>query len=175
MISQMTPAGFSPARREISTAASVWPARTSTPPSRASSGKMWPGLTISLARTCGLAATATVCARSAAEMPVVMPSRASIDTVKAVEWRLALCRAIGGRPSRATCAESSARQISPRPCLAMKLIAAASANSAGDDEVALVLAVLVVDEDEHAPGLRLRENVLDAGKPAHATSISRAT
>ena len=33
----------------------------------------------------GAMATATVCARSAAEIPVVTPSRASIDSVKAVE------------------------------------------------------------------------------------------
>jgi hypothetical protein len=32
-------------------------------------------------------ATATVRARSAAEMPVLMPCRASIETVKAEEWR----------------------------------------------------------------------------------------
>ena len=32
MISQMTPLGLRPASRETSTAASVWPARTSTPP-----------------------------------------------------------------------------------------------------------------------------------------------
>jgi hypothetical protein len=31
--------GLSPARREMSTAASVWPVRTSTPPSRAISGR----------------------------------------------------------------------------------------------------------------------------------------
>ena len=35
MISQITPAGLRPASRAMSTAASVWPARTSTPPSRA--------------------------------------------------------------------------------------------------------------------------------------------
>ena len=38
MTSQITPEGFSPARRAISTAASVCPARTSVPPSRAISG-----------------------------------------------------------------------------------------------------------------------------------------
>ena len=38
MISQMTPAGSRPAMRARSTAASVWPARTSTPPLRARSG-----------------------------------------------------------------------------------------------------------------------------------------
>ena len=40
MISQITPAGFSPASRARSTEASVWPARPSTPPLRARSGKM---------------------------------------------------------------------------------------------------------------------------------------
>jgi ribosomal protein S12 methylthiotransferase accessory factor YcaO len=39
--------GLSPALRAMSTAASVWPARTSTPPSRAISGKTWPGVTMS--------------------------------------------------------------------------------------------------------------------------------
>ena len=48
MISQMTPEGLSPARRARSTEASVWPARTSTPPLRARSGKTWPGRTRSV-------------------------------------------------------------------------------------------------------------------------------
>src|SRR3954466_6327619 len=43
MISQITPAGDNPARRARSTAASVWPRRSSTPPLRARSGKKWPG------------------------------------------------------------------------------------------------------------------------------------
>src|ERR1035441_659415 len=43
MISQITPAGLRPARRARSTLASVWPARTSTPPSLARSGNMCPG------------------------------------------------------------------------------------------------------------------------------------
>ncbi len=78
MISQITPAGLRPARRAKSTAASVWPARTSVPPSRATSGKTWPGVTMSSRPRSGLMATATVRARSAAEMPVVTPSRASM-------------------------------------------------------------------------------------------------
>ncbi len=43
MISQMTPEGLRPAMRARSTEASVWPARTRTPPLRARSGKTWPG------------------------------------------------------------------------------------------------------------------------------------
>ena len=84
MISQITADGEQPAMAARSQPASVWPARMSTPPSTACSGKMWPGCT----RSCGLAfdatAACTVRARSAAEMPVVTPVAASIETVKAV-------------------------------------------------------------------------------------------
>jgi hypothetical protein len=71
--------------------ASVWPARISTPPSTACSGKMWPGCTRSWAGVLATAAS-TVRARSAAEMPVVTPSAASIDTVKAVPFLVAVAR-----------------------------------------------------------------------------------
>ena len=71
----------------------------------------------------GSIAVATVCARSGAEMPVDTPSRASIETVKAVAKRPSLRRAIIGRPSSSTRSPVSARQIRPRPYLAMKLIA----------------------------------------------------
>ncbi len=123
MISQITPLGFSPASRLMSTLASVWPARTSTPPSRATSGNTWPGETICSGPLAASMATATVRARSAAEMPVVTPSFASIDTVKAVEWRVPLCCAISGRPRAFTRSAAMARQIRPRPYLAMKLMA----------------------------------------------------
>jgi hypothetical protein len=79
MISQMTPAGVRPAMRARSTEASVWPARTRTPPRRARSGKTWPGRARSEAVERGSMATRMVWARSAAEMPVVTPSRASMD------------------------------------------------------------------------------------------------
>ena len=123
MISQITPDGFSPASRAMSTAASVWPARTSTPPSRARSGKTWPGVAMSCGPERGSIATATVRARSCAEMPVVTPSRASIETVKAVSCREEFDAAISGSPSASSRSPGSARQISPRPCVAMKLIA----------------------------------------------------
>ncbi len=61
-----------------------------------------------------LIATAMVCARSCAEMPVVTPSRASIETVKAVWCRVALDWLIKGRPSCSTRAWVIARQIRPR-------------------------------------------------------------
>ncbi len=74
-----------PAMRAKSTPASVWPARLRTPPGCAISGKMWPGCTISLGLASGLTAVRTVNARSAAEIPVVTPSAASMETVKLVE------------------------------------------------------------------------------------------
>ena len=46
------------------------PARISTPPSRATSGKTWPGETMSAAPLVGSMAVAMVRARSCAEMPV---------------------------------------------------------------------------------------------------------
>jgi hypothetical protein len=76
-------------------------------------------------------ATCTVRARSAAEMPVVTPSRASIDVVKAVSWREELFVDISGRPSCVDPRRVIDRQIRPRPWVAMKLIASGVAHCAG--------------------------------------------
>ncbi len=83
MISQITPAGASPAIRARSTDASVCPARTRTPPLRARSGKTcpWPRQVVG-GRPRDSIATRMVCARSAAEIPVVTPWRASTLGVK---------------------------------------------------------------------------------------------
>src|SRR3954469_17327052 len=69
-----------------------------------------------------------VWARSCAEMPVVMPSRASIETVNAVSNADSFLAAIRSRPSSSQRSGVSARQIRPRPSLAMKLIASGVAN-----------------------------------------------
>jgi hypothetical protein len=84
MISQITPAGVSPAIRARSTDASVCPARTSTPPFRARRGKTCPGRARSVGRVPVSIAVRMVMARSAVLIPVVVPRRASIDSVKAV-------------------------------------------------------------------------------------------
>ena len=131
MISQMTPLGLRPASRETSTAASVWPARTRTPPGRATSGKTWPGETIASGPFAESIATAMVRARSAALIPVEMPSFASIETVKAVSLRLRLVRVIGSSPSWSARSLVKARQMRPRPWRAMKLIASGVAICAG--------------------------------------------
>ncbi len=128
MISQTMPAGTSPASWARSTAASVWPARRRTPPSRARSGKTWPGWTRSCGVEAGSIATWIVWARSAAEIPVVTPSRASTETVKAVPRRASFRGVIGGRPSCSQRSPVRQRQTSPRACVAMKLIASGVAN-----------------------------------------------
>ncbi len=73
-----------------------------------------------------------VSARSAAEMPVAMPSAASIDTVKLVPWRERFCSTIGRRPRRSACSSVIGMQIRPRPCLARKLIFSGVTNSAAN-------------------------------------------
>ena len=122
MISQITPAGLRPAMRARSTAASVWPARTSTPPSRARNGNMWPGRVRSRAWVAGSAATRAVVARSAAEMPVLVDSFASTDTQNAVSNRDVFSRTIRGMSSRSSHSPVIGRQMRPRPCFAMKLM-----------------------------------------------------
>lgn len=95
MISQITPADFNPASLQRSTEPSVWPARTSTPPSWARSGKTWPGRTRSSGALPSETSSWVVVARSSAEIPVETPSRASTETVNAVPWRASLASAWG--------------------------------------------------------------------------------
>ena len=78
----------------------------------------------------GAIATWIVWLRSAAEMPVVTPSRASIETVKAVPSGASLCSVIGRRPSLSARSSVRQRQIRPRACVAMKLIVSGVANCA---------------------------------------------
>src|SRR6476469_1627006 len=128
--SHSTPPGVSPARRVRSIAASVCPRRSSTPLGRARSGKMWPGRTRSSGPLSGSIATWMVRARSAAEMPVVTPVRASIDTVKPVASQPSLAGTISGSSSSSQRWDGNERQISPRASQAMNAIFSAVTNSA---------------------------------------------
>jgi hypothetical protein len=115
MISQRTADGFRPAIRARSTDASVCPARLSTPPRCARSGNMWPGRFRSDGFVVGSIAVNTVAARSAAEMPVVVRPRASIDTVNAVPKLDVFSSTMGGSSSASQRSSVSARQMRPRP------------------------------------------------------------
>ena len=129
LISQITPAGARPAIRARSTAASVWPARTSVPPSRARSGKMCPGLTRSRAVVAGSMATRIVIARSGAETPVAT-CLASIGTHIGVSRRDELSDTASGISSASSRSGVIARQSSPRAWVIMKLTASGVTRSA---------------------------------------------
>ena len=79
--SAIAPTGSRPASRMSSTAASVCPPRSRTPPSTARSGRMCPGRMTLDGFDAGSASTLRVCARSEALMPVDWRSAASTLTV----------------------------------------------------------------------------------------------
>src|SRR5690349_21793274 len=111
--SDSTPTAGSPASRQRSMQASVWPERISTPPSRATSGNTWPGRTKSAAPLLPLASARTVLVRSSAEMPVVSPCRTSTETVKAVPSGASLSATIGSRCRRFACSTASGAHTMP--------------------------------------------------------------
>ncbi len=127
--SQITPAGNMPASVARSTAASVWPARRSTPPSFARSGNTWPGRR----KSCGFeprsAIARAVAARSNALVPVVISGAKSIETVNAVSsppFVLTIC----GIWSSSSRHDATGRHTMPRPCVTMKLRASGVHRSA---------------------------------------------
>ena len=78
----------------------------------------------------GAHATRIVCARSAAEIPVVTPSAASMETVKLVPWTERLTRVIGARSSAFARSSVIGMHIRPRPKRAMKLMISGVTTSA---------------------------------------------
>ena len=162
-ISQITPAGRSPAKRARSTLASVCPTRRSTPPRCARSGWMWPGRRRSDGVVAGSIATRMVMARSLAEIPVLTPKRrsASIVTVNAVQHRFGV-------------ALHHLRQVEPVTIFRRQgeadPAAAVPRHEVDDfgrdqfrraDEIALILAVLVVDDHHHPAGLDVGDRAFD--------------
>ena len=173
MISQITPAGLRPARRARSTPASVWPVRSSTPPGRAMSGKTWPGCTRSRGPHSGSMATWMVRARSAAEMPVLTPSRASMETVKAV-CRRAWLWLHHGRQVELGAALRRERQADQAAAVrGHEVDGLGGGELGGHGQVALVLAVLVVAHDDHASGAQVVERFVDRGEGAARRGAAR--
>ncbi len=84
MISIKAPAGYSPAKRQRSMAASVWPLRRKTPLSWAYKGLMCPGRPNVCGVDCGSANALMVSALSCADTPVVHPSNLSMVIVNGV-------------------------------------------------------------------------------------------
>ena len=139
--------GLRPASRARSTAASVWPVRSSTPPAGARSGKTWPGWT----RSCGPVARVDRDldrARAVGGRDAGRDAFAGLDRdgERGAERRLVV---VGHRlqPELVAALLGQAEADQPAACVAMKLIASGVANCAAIVEVALVLAVGVVDDD----------------------------
>ena len=111
-------------------AASVCPGRRSTPPALARNGTTCPGRDRSVEDVVGSASSRMVWVRSAAEMPVLTPARASTVTVYAVPRRSWLVWYIGGSSNRSASASVSGAQMNPEVWRTMKAISSGVARSA---------------------------------------------
>ena len=98
--------------------------------------------------------------RSAAEMPVVVPRRASTVTVKAVVWRSVLSSTISGMRRASSRSPGSATQITPEVCHEERDLLGGR-GIGGDDEVAPVLPVVVADHDDGLAGGDGPDGLLD--------------
>ena len=162
-ISTMAPAGRRPASRARSTAASVWPLRTRTPPGLARSGKMWPGRTKSPA--------------SASPLGQQLERGGAVGGGDAGGHAVGGARVDGdreGRAHRLGVVLDHLRELEAVELVALHGRADQAAALAhhegddlggrllgGDDEVALVLPVLVVDDHDRAARRDVRDGLLD--------------
>ena len=166
MISQTTPAAVSPASRARSTAASVWPERWSTPPERARSGNTWPGWT----RSCGgrggvdgdLDRPRPVGGGDAGRDAVARLDR---DRERRAERRLVLV----GHLAQAELVAALWREAQADQPAAVgrhEVDRVGRHELRRDRQVALVLAVLVVDDDDEPARPDLLDRLLDRGERA---------
>ena len=161
-ISQMTAASLKPASRARSTLPSVWPARTSTPPSRARRPLTWP-----LPRVRSSGPELVVDGDGDGAGAVIRrgaggDAGAGVDRLRegsllridigAVHRRQVQPVADGRRHGQADDAAAIAHH---------EIDGLRRGILGGDDQVAFVLAVLVVDQHDHAPGLEIGEGFLD--------------
>ena len=105
----------------------------------------------------------TVVHRSAAEIPVVVPMRASTETVNAVRWPSVFslpdtmsgsCSSSSRSPSIGKTDHAARVADHERHLVGRHLLG-------GDDEIAFVLAVLVVDDDDELAALDRVDRALD--------------
>jgi hypothetical protein len=94
-------------------------------------------------------------------MPLAAHSRASIETVNAVPIGAVFSATIMRRPSCPRRSSVIGKQINPRAWRSMKLMWAGVIFSAAATMSPLVLAVLVIHEDDHAARRELRRELLD--------------
>ena len=161
MISQITPEGLRPARRERSTAASVWPVRSSTPPGLALSGKTWPGCTRSRGEASGSIATWIVLRPVGGRDPGGDSlGRLDRDGERRLEGRLVLGRH-QVEPELVAALGGQREADQPAAVLGHEVDRLGGGELGGHRQIALVLAVLVVADDDHAPRADVVERLLD--------------
>ena len=165
MISQMTPAGYRPAMRARSTAASVCPARTMHAAGCATAAETCgPAAPDPPACVAGSIAASTVAARSAAEMPVVVRSFASIGTQNA-GFEPRACSADHQRNLELVEPLRRHRQADQAAAVARHEVDRLRRDLLRRDrQVAFVLPILVVDDDDHLACAERLDRVLDAGE-----------
>ena len=171
MISQMTPAGLQPGEaRQIDRGLGLAGAHQHA------------ALRARAAETCGRdapgrrrwivgsMATRMVWARSAAEMPVVTPSRASMVTVNAVPKRDEFCCVMRKQTQMVGALFGEREADEAAPVAGHEVDGLGRDVLGGQREVALVLAVLVVDHDDHAAGADLLDRAGHVGERASMRS-----
>jgi hypothetical protein len=140
--------------RDRSTAASVCPDRTSTPPLRARSGNTWTGARQIARRAGGVERHPHGFGAVGGEMPVVVRSRASIDTHIAVSRRDELSLTSSGISSWSSRSGRHRQADQPAAVTRHEVDRLRRDLRGGHRQVALVLAILVVDDHDHPAGLK---------------------
>ena len=152
MISQMTPAGSRPGQaRQIDRALGLAGAHQHAAAARAQR-KDVPGRDQIVGPASRATATRMVSARSRAEMPVVIPWRASMLTVNAVCAASRLSAVIIGSPSWRHALLGQRQADEAAPVAGHEVDRLGRDQVGGHRQVALVLAILVVDQDDHPAG-----------------------
>ncbi len=111
-----------------------------------------------------------MCARSAALMPVLMPARASTETVYAVPRGSSLRATMGGSASRSATSSGIGAQTTPEVWRIVHASHSVGRGRRGEDDVALVLAVLVVGHQHGPARAQRREGGVDRSQRAHAAT-----
>ena len=94
-------------------------------------------------------------------MPVVTPSRASIETVNAVPSGASFRSVIGRSASSSARSSVRHRQIEPTGVRRHEIDRIGRRELRRDRQVALVLAILVVDDDDHPALADVLDRLLD--------------
>ena len=161
--SQITATGAQPASTARSTAASVCPRRSSTPPRRARNGNTWPGRRKSLGRDAGSSTRRIVSARSAA--PIPLPAAAMVD--RDAERRVG--RRVARRDHRPDLERVESVAVARHADETARPAQHEVDRLGGDPlrrdrEIAFVLAVLVVDDEDHLSATNAPERLVDRGQ-----------